>query len=110
MKVTGLILLLALAGTAARAQSKACRKHPEWTTQECALVARKKLFVGMTREMIDAEKPRSCVRDRHPAHPEAGMVSFVCETQWDRSEPDHTLPFMLHFKLADGRVTAFFYN
>ena|SRR2546429_9093543 len=110
MKISRLMLGLALAG-ATMAQSKVCKKHPEWTPGDCASVAKKKLFVGMTREMVDAEKPHSCVRDRHPAHREGpDELSFVCMTQWDHSEPDRTLPYMLHFRFADGRVAAFFYN
>jgi len=87
-----------------------CRKHPNWTAEECANVEKKKLFVGMTREMIDAEKPHSCVRDRHPAHSEPGMVQFLCYTQWDHSVPDHALPYIIHFQLTDGRVSTFSYN
>lgn len=111
MKITRvLILLLALAGTTA-SQQKICKKHPDWTAEECAKVASKKLFVGMTWEMINAEKPHSCVRNRHPANPQGpDAVSFICYAQWDHSEQDRIVPFMLHFKLAGGRVTEFFYN
>jgi hypothetical protein len=56
-----------------------CSKQLDWTAQECANVDKKKLFVGMTREMIDAEKPHSCVRGKLPAHREPGMIQFVCE-------------------------------
>jgi hypothetical protein len=107
MKVTALLLGLSLIGATAQAN---CRKHPNWTPEECANVEKKKLFVGMTREMIDAEKPHSCVLDKHPAHKEPGMVSFGCYTQWDHSVPDHTLPYIIHFQFTDGRVSAFSYN
>jgi hypothetical protein len=69
------------------AQLKVCQKHSEWTAEECANVSEKKLFVGMTREMVNAEKPRSCFLDKHPR--DAGAVQFVCYAQWDRSEPEH---------------------
>jgi len=82
-----------------------CCKHPNWTAEERANVEKKKLFVGMTREMIDAEKPHSCVRDRHPAHSEPGMVQFLCYTQSDHWMPDHALPYVLHFQFTDGRVS-----
>ena len=62
----------------------------------------------MTREMVNAEKPRSCVLDKHPR--DTGTLQFVCYVQWDRSEPEHLYPYFLHFKFIDGRVSAFFYN
>jgi hypothetical protein len=110
MKLVIALTLLLVAGISAAAQSKVCRKHPEWTADECANVASKKLFVGMTREMVNAEKPHSCVLDRHPVHRQPGMVQFLCYTQWDHSMPDHTLPYILRFQFTDGRVSAFSYN
>jgi hypothetical protein len=97
-----------LIATGVMGQAKVCRKHPEWTETECKNVADKKLFVGMTREMIDAEKPRNCIRDRHPR--DRGALQFICYSQWDRSEPEHLYPYLLHFELVDGRVSAFSYN
>jgi hypothetical protein len=64
----------------------------------------------MTREMIDVEKPRACVRDRHPSHPQPDTVQFLCYSQWDHSEIDHPIPFMVHFQFIDGRVSAISYN
>jgi hypothetical protein len=110
MKLVLAVAILLVVGLPANAQSTVCQKHPNWTAEECANVVKKKLFVGMTQEMIDAEKPRSCVRDRHPSHREPDTVQFLCYTQWDHSELDHTLPFMVHFKFIDGRVSAISYN
>ena len=120
-----LLLFLMVCAAPAWGQSKICQKHlskiakkqlacmekhPAWTETECKNVSDRKPFVGMTREMIDAEKPHSCIFDKHPAHKEAGLVSFGCFTQWDHSTADRTLPYMIHFQMTDGRVSAFFYN
>jgi hypothetical protein len=107
MKITVLLLGSLLIGEIAQATRQ---KHPNCTAEECANVEQKKLFVGMTREMIDAEKSRSCVRDKHPAHREPDMIQFVCYTQWDHSVLDHALPYIIHFQFTDGRVSAFSYN
>ncbi|HEV1992498.1 MAG TPA: hypothetical protein VGR34_06505 [Candidatus Dormibacteraeota bacterium] len=109
MKITILLFASFLACTGAMAQ-KICRKHPDWTAEECANVQAEKIFVGMTREMVDAEKPMSCVLDRHPTHREPGLVQFGCFTQWDHSVPDRAVPYIIHFQFTDGRVSAFSYN
>ena len=96
--IIAVLLASLLIGAMAQAN---CRKHPNWTAEECANVEKKKLFVGMTREMIDAEKPHSC---------EPGMIQFLCYTQWDHSVPDHALPYIFHFQLTHGRVSTFSYN
>jgi hypothetical protein len=63
MEISVLLLGSLLIGEIAQATRQ---KHPNWTAEECANVEQKKPFVGMTREMIDAEKPHSCVRDKLP--------------------------------------------
>ena len=70
----------------------------------------KKLFVVMTHEMIDAEKPHSRVLDMHPTHREPAMIQFVCYPHWDHSVLDHALPYIIHFQFTDGSVLAFPYN
>ncbi len=79
MKITVLLLGAMLIGAISQAT---CRKHLNWSQEECANVEKKKLFVGMTREMIDAEKPHSCVLDKHAAHREPDMIQFVCYVQY----------------------------
>jgi hypothetical protein len=107
MKITVLLVGSLLIGAIAQAK---CQKHPNWTAEECANVEKKILFVGMTREMIDSEKPHSCVLDKHPAHREPDMIQFVCYTQWDHSVLDHTVPYVIHFQFTDGRVSTFSYD
>jgi hypothetical protein len=70
---------------------KLCAKHPTLTAGNCLDVAQHKLTIGITREMVLAEKPHACVhltndRDHRTKTLPAGSMLFECVTQWDHTE------------------------
>ena len=53
MRLPLAVFLCAAAAAPAAAQSKAClQKHPTWKTYDCERVAQKKMWIGMTGEML----------------------------------------------------------
>jgi hypothetical protein len=71
---------------------KLCAQHPTWSADDCLSVVEHRLFVGMTREMVLAERPLSCLRQTGPKPatnvPRPATKDF-CEThrlsRWGRS-------------------------
>jgi hypothetical protein len=65
----------------------------------------------MPVEMVFVEKPKSCVKDRHPGKgTPANMLQFACFVQWSHVERDRALPFLVQLTVEDGRVSSIAYN
>ena len=89
----------ARAQAAAYSKSRAgrlCAKHPDWTRDDCDLVARNRIWIGMSLEMLEANRGR-------PDH--ANPSNYGNGTSWQWCWDDYT-PSCFYGE-SDGIITAY---